>query len=229
MACTKYTTINTTPNISSYIVDNSGSCGQYGGITTCYLERSSTSNSADAYSGFAYSDSSTKNTAKTLYTSPTSISTQSNLTSEQKLCNGQGIYVLTDGSPNLNNYTSGLAVKALGSKGSAFSCLDSATGWNCTHKMAEALLDPAKNPTGLAFKTAVVGFGSSFNEVASYDSSKSIADNLVPFVDANGNKLQNLNDQQNAAYWGIKSEGGWYAGSNASDVSKSINEFVEKK
>lgn len=81
------------------------------------------------------------------------------------------IYFLTDGQPQPGGYagtengTSGTAYalmkQALGTKGSDFSCSASPLGkravtiqrWKwlgvCCIKLAQALLDPAQNPTGL--------------------------------------------------------------------------------
>lgn len=155
-----------------------------------------------------------------------------------KQCSGQGIYVLTDGSPNGNDKAKELMQKALSTKSSSFSCRNSGGGWNCMHNFVGNLLNPTKNPAGLTFKTAVVGFGSSFNGVASYDSNKTYEENIAPFVeknsdgslkkDANGEyiKLSNLNDVQNAAYWGVIGGGGWYSGSSSQDVVDSVNNFI---
>ncbi|MFW2000654.1 hypothetical protein ACG92W_17320, partial [Acinetobacter ursingii] len=87
-------------------------------------------------------------------------------------------------------------------------------------------LDSTKNSKQLAFKTAVVGFGSSFNSIPSYDKNKTFAENIKPFVDSSGNKKSNLSKQQEAAYWGIIGEGGWYSGNNSQDVVNSVNDFI---
>lgn len=173
-------------------------------------------------SGFNYSVDETKNSTKTQYVAPTSL----NQSEEIKLCSGQGIYVLTDGAPNYNTFANKSMMNALGTKGSSFSCTDSESGWDCTHKFASALLDPNLNPKNLKFKTAVVGFGNSFNGIASYDSTKTQAQNLAPFLDSNGRKKTNLTDQENAAYWGIIGEGGWYSGNSSQDVVNSVNNFI---
>lgn len=172
----------------------------------------------NAYSGFDYSTDTAKNGAKTLYAPPTTITNQLNLTDEEKTCSGQGIYVLTDGVPNYGNGTSGLIKKALGSKASGFSCTDSDSGWDCTHKLAEAILQPARNPANISFKTAVVGFGSEFNSISSAIQTEAEV-NALTGIDA---------DVKEAAKWGIKGKGGWYSGSNADDVAISIEDFVKK-
>jgi len=113
-------------------------------------------------SGFLFSDSSTKNAAGTAYAAPSSITRQIGTTVEARNareCSGQGIYVLTDGEPNNWSYTSNTMQTALTTSAfsSDFSC--TANDWACIHKFANYLKDPTKNPAGLEFRTAVVGFG----------------------------------------------------------------------
>ena len=175
-------------------------------------------------SGFQYSDASTKSGSH--YISPSSLP-QSESTAQ---CSGQGIYVLTDGDPNYNNPSEALIKSALGTSGSRFSCTDdtisNGSGWDCTHKLAQAILEPTRNPKNLKFKTAVIGFGNSFNNVPSYDKNRTQAENLAPFINADGSKKNNLSNVQQAAYWGIIGEGGWYSGNSSEDVINSVNDFI---
>lgn len=172
----------------------------------------------NAYSGFSYSSDLTKNTGKTAYAAPTTISRQISYTDDQKKCSGQGVYVLTDGRPNYGNGTSGLIRKALGDKSAGFECADSEAGWNCTLNLASAILDSTKNPANISFKTAVVGFGSDFNTIPSSVQTEAGVDALTNISD----------DIKQAAKWGIRGKGGWYSGSNAKDVATSIADFVDK-
>ena len=185
--------------------------------TVAYLMGRSTNGGG---SGFGYSSTTTKNSARTSYVSPDSL-TQ---TEAAKACSGQGVYVLTDGVPNDNGNTLSLARQALGNNG--FSCTNSADGWDCTHRLTTQILDPNGNLKNLKFKTAVVGFGNDFNNVTSYDRNKTKAENLAPYLDRWGNKRTDLNDVQNAAYWGIIGEGGWYSGKRSKDVVDSVNAFL---
>ena len=149
------------------------------------------------------------------YRQPNSLS-QAN---EIKKCSGQGIYVLTDGAPNGGGLASFLMKTSLKNQGNTFSCTNSETGWDCIHKFSQVLLDSEKNPAGLVFKTAVVGFGSEFNNVPSYDKTKTQQEN----IDALGVINTNV---KNAAYWGIIGEGGWYSGSSSQDIVNSVNDFI---
>lgn len=176
---------------------------------------------ANNNSGFSYSDDNTKNTAKTLYESPP-VLTQ---TEEIKACSGQGVYVLTDGEPSEDTNSLPLMQGALGSMGRDFTCNDSGS-WDCIHGLTNRLLDVTLNPKELKFKTAVVGFGNAFNNVPSYDPAKSQAENLIPFLNTNGTKKTNLTNVQEAAYWGVVGEGGWYSGNSSQDVVDSVNDFI---
>lgn len=172
--------------------------------------------------GFSYAPSEAISGNK--YISPPSL-TQ---TDSMKTCSGQGVYVLTDGDPNYANPTAGFAKVALGSYGTSFSCNDqqpssgdNATGWDCTRKLGQAILDPTKNPKGLKFKTAVVGFGNSFNSVAPYDRKLTKAENIAKI-----NASSASDNQKQAALWGVEAEGGGYSGKSSKDIVDSVNAFL---
>lgn len=246
-------TPSTTPNYKTCAEYNAGGCDTWGAAstvnpTTLNYDKSCTEDGISGScafenksipgettdSGFVYSYPATKNTAGTLYVSPASL-IQSN---EIKQCSGQGIYVLTDGVPNNNGNAKGLMQAALGEKSSTLSCTNSSTGWNCMHNFTKNLLDSTKNPLGLKIKTAVVGFGSDFNSIESFNKALSQEENLEPFLqldsngnikrDSNGNVLirTNLSDQEAAAYWGVIGEGGWYSGNSSEDIVNSVNSFL---
>lgn len=193
----------TLPSYDSYGYDNN----------YYYFYKNNIANSSA--SGFPYSSDETKNAAKTLYIQPDSLIQNDDI----KKCSGQGVYVLTDGAPNSNTETQTLMQAALGSKGSAFSCTDSSSGWNCTHEFVKTLLDQSKNPAALKIKTAVVGFGSDFNDLSSFDRTKTQAENIAALGTIDSNV-------KNAAYWGIIGEGGWYSGNSSQDVVDSVNAFL---
>lgn len=173
--------------------------------------------------GFRSSDPTSKDETTRTYIKPASLVEQ-----EQKpnlrQCSGQGIYVLTDGEPNINYFSEIMTRAALRPK-TGFTCRPDGSGWNCMHEAARALLDPAQNPAGLKFKTAVVGFGTSFNSVPSYNPSLTKQQNLDA-VNSATHTDRNFGDVQNAARWGIIGEGGWYSGNSPDDVIKSINNFI---
>lgn len=223
--CALYSGVSTSlPNYDSYTYNN----GYY------YFYKNNIANSDGESSGFPYSYNETKTADKTLYNSPESLMQ----TDDIKKCSGQGIYVLTDGAPNSNANAKSLMQTALSSKSSTLSCTNSDSGWNCMHEFVRNLLDSTKNPLGLKVKTAVVGFGSEFNNVASFNKAISQEENLKPFLelDSNNNiikdsagrvfKRTNLTNQEEAAYWGIIGEGGWYSGNSSQDIVNSVNSFL---
>ncbi|MCO8093802.1 PilC/PilY family type IV pilus protein [Acinetobacter lwoffii] len=158
-------------------------------------------------------------------------------TEEVKKCSGQGIYVLTDGEPNQSSPTiaSNLMKKALNV--SSFSCSGSflpevnnpsygQTGaWSCIGNFSQKLLNADQNPAKLKIKTAVVGFGSTFNGLPSYDQTLTQEENLRNINNATINSTI-ANDIRNAARWGILGEGGWYSGNSSQDIVDSVNDFI---
>ena len=130
--------------------------------TAAYLLGTSTKMSG-GYFGFESSNENAKNGDN--YVAPASM-TQ---TEDQKQCHGQGIYVLTDGEPY--DYTmkfNDLAKLALNSSDKVCNSPNNSQDvWGCINNLAGALLDPNKNPKGVKIKTAVVGFGNSFNAIES--------------------------------------------------------------
>lgn len=199
-------------SINSYSCTISGKTSSSYRSQTCY-DYTGVINIANSNSGFSYSASDTKNTDKTLYQMPASL-TQ---TDDIKKCSGQGVYVLTDGEPSQDSDSLPLMQGALGLNGQNFTCDN--TSYDCLNKLSAALLDPAKNPVGLKFKTAVVGFGSDFNGIPSYDKAKTQQQN----IDALGTINTNV---KRAAQWGILGEGGWYSGNSSQDVVDSVNAFL---
>ncbi len=174
--------------------------------------------------GFPYSAVESKTDDGTKYKQPDSLVNQTH-----PQCSGQGIYVLSDGRPSFLPYEEAQMQRALGSKGSSFQCSQKevlgnigsvANDWACMFDLAETIKDPNKNPAGLSFKTAVVGFARQYidGSIPAYDPSLSVEDNL--------RKVNGVQDQHNFARWGMRGEGGWYAGTSSQSVIDSINAFV---
>lgn len=140
-------------------------------------------------------------------------------------CSGQGVYVLSDGTPTVHNHEEAQMKLALGSHGGSFSCTgDSGNDqeWDCMVKLSETILDPSKNPMNRKYKTAVVGFAREYtdNRFAAYDPKKSVAENLA------GIPTNDTSTMARFARWGIRGEGGWYSGSSSQSVVDSINSFI---
>jgi len=137
--------------------DRSGTCYRKSGLTTL--------NYPNIYSGFNDSVASSKSGSN--YISPLPAA------ADRVSCDGQGVYVLSDGEANgMDTSSSAPSVMqpALGSFGSGFSCpgsggLNSArsASWHCMGEFAKKMFDRTTNPAGVSIQTAFVGFGGDFN------------------------------------------------------------------
>lgn len=167
-------------------------------------------------------------TAKSVGTSKDGSTYKSPLSTTNTQCNGQGIYFLTDGEPNLSYDPVVLMKTALGSKGASFSVPTTGTlpngsqaghGMPAVGEFAKALRDKTKNPLGLEIKTAVVGFGSVFNVDRTADAARPEADRIIRTLDYINSRGERTNEQRdyyncslitdvdarNACNWGAKS------------------------
>lgn len=199
-------------------------------------------------SGFYKSASTSKINDK--YESPLSISNNQ--------CNGQGIYFLTDGSPNSSYDPLSLMKSALGDKGSNFNLptlggmpngTEDGHGMPAVGEFARALRDKTRNPKGMEIKTAVVGFGSVFDVDKKEDLKKPEADRVIrSLTDVKGTLREYYNcskipdnkvDARNACNWGARShtslpnvggfgEGGFYSAQSSDDITTSIVKFLDE-
>ena len=120
-----------------------------------YLEASS---SYPTISGFASSVASSK--TGTNYLSP--------LPTQNATCDGQGIYILSDGQPNYTDNIQSSAIMAKSLNTNHFSCTvdngltNSGGGWKCMGAFARKLY-AGENPKNRSIQTAFVGFGREFS------------------------------------------------------------------
>ena len=199
-------------------------------------------------SGFYKSASTSKINDK--YESPLSISNNQ--------CNGQGIYFLTDGSPNSSYDPLSLMKSALGDKGNSFilpasggmpNGTENGHGMPAVGEFSKALRDKTRNPKSMEIKTAVVGFGSVFDVDKAEDLKKPEADRVIrSLTDAKGTLREYYNcskipadkvDARNACNWGARShtslpnvggfgEGGFYSAQSSDDIITSIVKFLDE-
>ena len=183
------------------------------------------------YSGFPLVKNTNYIANDSKYIKPTSLQASN---SESQRCNGQGIYVLTDGYPNGSsvNISKSLMQKALGSNNASLlqctgrqfgsdEATDSNTGWQCIADFSNLLVN-GNTPNNLKIKTAVVGFGSEFANIPSYKPSLSDAENVKAINDANVES-----DVKNTAKWGIYGKGGWYSASSVNDITLSVTNVID--
>lgn len=126
-------------------------------------------------SGFNNSDALTKTMTNntTHYKSP--------LPTNRQSCDGQGIYILSDGEPNQtsDNLSASIMARALTDPDATtinpFICdaeeenldnINNNTGWKCMGAFAQKLFKDT-NHAGVKIQTAFVGFGSDFNKLSS--------------------------------------------------------------
>lgn len=145
-------------------------------------------------------------------------------------CDGNGIYFLTDGAPNStqdsmartimnHSLTANYAINSKPTNGLVSPQLKAnlfageTGGWEYIGEYAKKLRDKNSNPAGMSIRTAVVGFGSSFESAAG----------------GSCDSVTNL-DAKNACKWGSDEYGGggFYYANNAEDIKKSIIDFVSK-
>ena len=95
-------------------------------------------------------------------------------TSDRVSCDGQGVYVLSDGAANNTSTSESAKIMSTalgGTYGTSFSCSGGLTGggsdsaWDCMGEFAKKLFDATKNPTGVSIQTAFVGFGNDMNSL----------------------------------------------------------------
>lgn len=153
-------------------------------------------------------------------------------------CDGNGIYFLTDGAPNstkdpmaqaIMNLTLGSShsfaskpTNTLQSPKLQASVFDGETGgWEYIGVYAKKLKDKTQNPGNMTIKTAVVGFGSSFEDLKDTQDCEA----LVRANPTGYNK-----DAYNACKWGSDEYGGggFYYAENSDDIRNSILDFVRK-
>lgn len=164
------------------------------------------------YSGFPYSPDNTKISNKRYYEKP--------VPESDATCAGNGIYFLTDGEPNASGATIAKtvmnnALKPVGSSTGALSVTCSASGdsgWDCMSNFADKLLN-TDNPSGIAIKTATVGFGSVYNSIRSATTN----------VDCNA--TNNIN-AKNLCNLGINGQGGFYYAESAEDIVNSVKSLT---
>ncbi|MFB2587182.1 pilus assembly protein PilC [Acinetobacter sp. c1-l78] len=231
-------------DIKTYVADKLDASGQtpsanaYAEVGAYMLGTNTTMTDSrySSYSGFSNSTSVSKNGSN--YISPLP-------TTGQKECSGQAIYFLTDGAPNNSPFPQHVMRQALGSMSSTFPLTTSYTGLldNGSNggmlqvgEFAKRLRISDQNPKGVSIKTAVVGFGTDFEEAER---------NKHVLPDENGKDrtyyncaaIQNV-DIRNACNWGEKTnaslsnvggygEGGFFYAKNSDDVVNSILAVVD--
>lgn len=89
--------------------------------------------------------------------------------SKRQSCDGQGIYMLSDGEANRSGESIVKPMMQAALDNKSFSCPSSGgltssgdSAWHCMGEFAKHLFDRTKNPSGVSIQTAFVGFGNDF-------------------------------------------------------------------
>ena len=164
---------------------------------------------------------------------------------DRKTCDGQGVYLLSDGEPNdgpVNNVE--LAMKnSLGSLGNGFSCpttggltntfydtgvtdpnTNSSASWHCIGEYAKRLYDSSKNPQGVKFKTAFVGYGNSFRNLTNQDQINACKLGSAEKGDSCSPDATNTTLRNDSTGYGL---GGYTYAQTSNDVINSIVKFID--
>lgn len=195
-------------------------------------------------SGFASSVSTSKITTETIqhYKSP--------LPTNKVSCDGQGVYVLSDGEPNDSSdaaaetqMINALTVPTLNPDSANFSCNvtsgtltnpltggNSGGAWKCMGEFAKRLYS-GENPAGVKIQTAFVGYSNSFNSLDSDDVKNAckLGSNLkgdsCSHYQADGLTLNPNAGRRN--HQGGYGNGGFYTATSANDVTTSVLNFID--
>lgn len=172
----------------------------------------------NAYSGFRFSDNSTK--AGAVYQSP--------LEGSSAECSSNGIFLLTDGVPNAssNTISKTLMDRALGGS-NPISCSNNLlysgaddSGWRCMGDLSQKLINK-QNKGKRELLTATVGFGAEYAGLKD-GSGKPITetkDRSVCFG-------YGTTDQRNLCLLGVAGEGGFYSAAEREGVVTAVEKFL---
>lgn len=150
-------------------------------------------------------------------------------------CDGQGIYVLSDGEANNSSVARSKSIMsaALESYGASFSCpssggLDtgSTASWHCMGELAKKLFNKASNPAGVSIQTAFVGFGSDFNSLTQTHVKQACKLSSRTQSDRTGDDACSPNQGTNAVANPGYGNGGFFTTQTAEGVTNSVIAFI---
>ena len=172
-----------------------------------------------------------------------------------KECSGNGIYLLTDGEPQLTTEDGRFYESLTGSSNRAKALMNSSLlgstsplsvsacnglsggsdsgAWGCMADYAALLRNPVNNPLRLPIKTATVGFGKDFagltgkRTIAINGESKEVINcNSGTDVDANTRNLCKLGERRGDNETKTFGDGGFYYTEESNEIAASIADFA---
>ncbi|MCU4322859.1 pilus assembly protein PilY [Acinetobacter schindleri] len=182
--------------------------------------------STATYSGYNKSVESTKDrdTNYNTYKSPLPA------VADRQSCDGQGVYILSDGIPSDKDDSSIESVMSSALAGESFSCsggLSGGTDWHCKSNFAQKLFNPLTNPARVSIQTAFVGFSSSFSDLSTNDVKN--ACKLSSRAQSDRSSDDKCSPNQDDAYKtaeGGYGNGGFFIANNANEVTNSVIQFI---
>ncbi len=172
------------------------------------------------------------------YTAPTGRSPLPAV-ADRKSCDGQGVYILSDGEPNDGPESEVLPAmqNVLGSFGTNFTCPSNGlvntkyalelipnSGWHCIGELAKKIFDPSQNPQHAKFKTAFVGYGASFKDLSNQDQINACKLGSAENGDSCSPDSTLTTIRNDATGYGL---GGYTYAQSSQDVLNSIVKFID--
>lgn len=197
---------------------------------TCYNDtQPKTIYGNNPYSGFSNSEQSTKNpeTNYTLYRSPLPA------VNDRQSCDGQGVYILSDGVPTPKTDSTLESVMNAALNSTSFNCsaaggLGTDNDWHCMSNFAKKLFNQSQNPAGVSIQTAFVGFGAALNDLSTNDTDAINACKLSSRTqdDRSSDDVCSPTARTNAVAKPGYGNGGFFPTQSATGVTNSVIAFI---
>ncbi len=188
----------------------------------------------NSFSGFSDSVSSSKKTDLLSYASPLPAE------ADRVSCDGQGVYILSDGEPTDKsdatlNATMNATLNSTSFNCSASDALSSTRDWHCMSNYARKLFNGGMiqsiaanvtNPVNVPIQTAFVGFGGDFSDLGSSDVINACKLTSRTQSDRTGNDACSPNQATNAVTVPGYGNGGFFTAQTAQGVTDSVIAFI---
>lgn len=154
-------------------------------------------------------------------------------------CDGQGVYILSDGAPTANVETSLMKKSLNDSSAAAFSCsggLSGGSDWDCMGEFAKKLFNGgviqtnpvnATNPVNVPIQTAFVGFGAALNNLSTTNPINACKLSSRTQSDRRGDDKCSPNQATNAVASPGYGNGGFFPTQTAQGITDSIIAFLD--
>ena len=159
--------------------------------------------------------------------------------SDRKSCDGQGVYMLSDGEPNDGPEPAVMLSmqNVLGRFGNDFRCPTNGlinttynsesspnSGWHCVGELARRINNPNLNPQNVRFKTAFVGYGAGFASLTNNDQINACRLGSTESGDSCSPDASNALLRNDSTGYGL---GGYTYAQSSQDVLDSIVKFID--